>query len=229
MAVLHRVCHDRHRPLWEVNAQLPDELIDVIDRLLEKKPSRRYAAASDVEQALARVLSQVQQPRRWRAGPWLRRLRRQRKRIAAAVSAALAVVLLGWCASQIDLGGQADNNGEAIAASKGESALALTTTPDAAAPTASPAVDKPAVDKSVHELRHQHADFVRELSAIDQSLRGLSARPHPETTVLQGDPWLKELGAANRDVTRWERSWSVGPNGNSPNSNLFDNSKGENP
>jgi len=37
MAVLHRICHDRHRPVWEINPDVPDELCRIIDRLLEKK------------------------------------------------------------------------------------------------------------------------------------------------------------------------------------------------
>ena len=68
MAVLHRICHDRQRPVWQLNPRIPDELADVIDRLLEKKPSRRFATAGEVQQALACALSRLQQPGRWRTG-----------------------------------------------------------------------------------------------------------------------------------------------------------------
>ena len=33
LAVLNRICNDRHRPVWEVNPDIPDELSDIIDRL----------------------------------------------------------------------------------------------------------------------------------------------------------------------------------------------------
>jgi serine/threonine protein kinase len=61
MGVLHRICHARHRPAWEVNADVPDELATVIDRLLEKNVARRFATAADAKEALARVLVQLQQ------------------------------------------------------------------------------------------------------------------------------------------------------------------------
>lgn len=61
MGVLHRICHDRHRPAWQVNDDIPDQLSDIIDRLLEKKPSRRFSSALEVKEALARLLANVQQ------------------------------------------------------------------------------------------------------------------------------------------------------------------------
>ncbi len=64
MAVLNRICHEPHRPVGQTNANIPDELADVIDRLLDKKPSRRFATAGAVQQALADVLSRI--PWVWR-------------------------------------------------------------------------------------------------------------------------------------------------------------------
>src|SRR5579863_5485492 len=78
MAVLNRICHDRHRPVRDINPQLPYEVADVIDRLLEKRPSRRYASAEDVHQALANVLKSLQSPRTWRRRRWMRELLRHR-------------------------------------------------------------------------------------------------------------------------------------------------------
>src|SRR5215212_1761658 len=48
LAVLHRICRERHRPVWQLNKAVPDELCDIIDRLLEKKPGRRLASAEEV-------------------------------------------------------------------------------------------------------------------------------------------------------------------------------------
>jgi serine/threonine protein kinase len=61
MAVLKRTCHDPHRPAWECNAEIPDALSSIIDRLLAKNPTRRYASASELQLTLAKVLSDVQQ------------------------------------------------------------------------------------------------------------------------------------------------------------------------
>jgi serine/threonine protein kinase len=60
MAVLNRICHSRQRPVREINPRVPPVLAAMIDRLLEKKPSRRPGSAAEVQQALARMLSDVQ-------------------------------------------------------------------------------------------------------------------------------------------------------------------------
>jgi serine/threonine-protein kinase len=61
LAVLHRICREKHRPVRQCNKDVPDELANVIDRLLAKKPSSRLATAEDVQLRLASLLSQVQQ------------------------------------------------------------------------------------------------------------------------------------------------------------------------
>lgn len=63
MAVLKRTCHDPHRPAWQCNAEVPNALSEIIDRLLQKNANRRFASAVDLEQALAKFLSEVQQGR----------------------------------------------------------------------------------------------------------------------------------------------------------------------
>jgi hypothetical protein len=96
MAVLKRTCHDPHRPAWQCNAGIPGELSAIIDRLLAKSPSQRFASAEELQHKLAAVLSDVQQGR-------LNAVRRTsaRRRIwlgAAGVLAAiaLAVAMKGW-------------------------------------------------------------------------------------------------------------------------------------
>jgi serine/threonine-protein kinase len=60
LAVLHRICQEPHRPVWQWNKDLPEGLVDVIDRLLAKKPGRRFASAEEVRERLATLLSDVQ-------------------------------------------------------------------------------------------------------------------------------------------------------------------------
>ncbi|MEX2306358.1 MAG: serine/threonine-protein kinase [Pirellulales bacterium] len=92
MSVLHRICNDTHRPAWQWNQDIPDELSDVIDRLLEKKPHKRFATAEEVQQQLATLLSRLQQHglgrrrfRRWGG-------KRLRRRVLAGGAALLALV-----------------------------------------------------------------------------------------------------------------------------------------
>jgi serine/threonine protein kinase/WD40 repeat protein len=62
MAVLKRVCDDRHRPIRELNSDVPDWLESIIDRLLAKDPADRFQTAAEVAELLERGLAHVQQP-----------------------------------------------------------------------------------------------------------------------------------------------------------------------
>ncbi len=95
MAVLHRICHDRHRAVREINPDVPEQLASVIDRLLDKRPSRRPASAAEMQQTLGRLLSDVQQGRLRRPGLWQRMSRRNR--IAACIAIfGVAIALAIW-------------------------------------------------------------------------------------------------------------------------------------
>jgi serine/threonine protein kinase len=61
MAVLKRICHDRHRPASQSNPEIPPVLSHVIDRLLEKEPHRRLPSAQALQLEMATMLSQLQQ------------------------------------------------------------------------------------------------------------------------------------------------------------------------
>jgi WD40 repeat protein/serine/threonine protein kinase len=62
MAVLKRVCDDRHRSIRGLNPEVPDWLEATIDRLLAKEPADRFQSASEVADLLERGLAHVQQP-----------------------------------------------------------------------------------------------------------------------------------------------------------------------
>jgi serine/threonine protein kinase len=93
LAVLHRICRERHRPVRHWNKNIPDELSDIIDRLLEKKPSRRFDSAEQVRNRLARLLGEIQRfgPNRRRFKTW--RSKRGRRRILAATTAVCAIAI----------------------------------------------------------------------------------------------------------------------------------------
>jgi serine/threonine protein kinase len=62
MAVLKRVCDAAHRPIREINPDVPTWLEAVIDRLLAKAPDDRFQTAAEVADLLEKGLAHIQQP-----------------------------------------------------------------------------------------------------------------------------------------------------------------------
>ncbi len=60
LGVLKRVCDDTHRPIREINPEVPEWLSRIIDRLLEKDPNDRYQTAAEVVDVLGRHLARRQ-------------------------------------------------------------------------------------------------------------------------------------------------------------------------
>jgi serine/threonine protein kinase len=55
LATLHRILHDRQAPLREVNPEVPPELSELVDHLLEKDPFLRPRSAGEVAGELRRM------------------------------------------------------------------------------------------------------------------------------------------------------------------------------
>ena len=66
MATLHRICLDQHRPVDEVNEQVPAPLAELIDDLLQKEASRRPSTAAEVSRQLNRQLTDKRSRSRFR-------------------------------------------------------------------------------------------------------------------------------------------------------------------
>ncbi len=62
VAAIRRVCDDTPRPIREVNPDVPEWLVEIIDRLLAKRPEDRYQTAREVAELLGQHLAGVQQP-----------------------------------------------------------------------------------------------------------------------------------------------------------------------
>lgn len=62
LAVLHRIVQETHRPLWQVNPDVPREVSDLVDQLLEKTSAKRLKSASDTQSKLESLLSDYQHP-----------------------------------------------------------------------------------------------------------------------------------------------------------------------
>jgi hypothetical protein len=197
IAVLHRICHDRHRPVWEINSEIPDELSDVIDRLLEKKPSRRFATAREVQDVLATTLSRLQQSGDRRARRWFRRSDRRRRRLVAG-AAGLALTIGGAVALDVWLGdARFGEENKHVARTAG--------------------VPAPAAELVAGELAFSGA-FAKEVVEIERSLWRLESQIPPESHLLrmQNDPWLASLKAADVAIARQEVLDLARPNDNVP-------------
>ena len=62
MATMRRLVEDTPQAMASLNAELPPWFIAIVDRLLEKDPSRRFNSAKEVSQLLEECLAHVQQP-----------------------------------------------------------------------------------------------------------------------------------------------------------------------
>ena len=62
LAVLHRIVDQPHRPLWQINADVPRQVSDLVDRLLSKQPNQRGESAEKIQVEMEHMLSQMQNP-----------------------------------------------------------------------------------------------------------------------------------------------------------------------
>lgn len=60
LAVLKRVCEDAPRPIREVNPDIPEALVEIINKLLAKNPEARFQTAGGVAELLGRYLAHLQ-------------------------------------------------------------------------------------------------------------------------------------------------------------------------
>jgi serine/threonine protein kinase len=181
LAVLHRICREPHRPAWESNANLPDELCDVIDRLLEKKPARRFATAEEVSQTLAELLSRAQQRglgrRRWRIG----RPRQTKWTVLSATLIAASIVTFAiWNGAGEHQPPKPDQQ-----ASPG----VVDSMPDSA--TVSPEVITASDRQKETEFKASNEEFAAEA----QSVRNATARLSNESVYLQNgdEEWSRTI------------------------------------
>ena len=75
MGVLNRICNDEHRPIDEVNDQVPGDLAELIDELLAKAVEDRPDSAASVAQRLTNMLHSTQRKPRHRKPTSRRRIR----------------------------------------------------------------------------------------------------------------------------------------------------------
>jgi serine/threonine protein kinase len=103
MAAWRRLCMDSPRPIREINAEVPDWLAEIVEKLHAKQPRDRFQSAEEVSDLLARHLAHLQQPTVAPRPPRLRSCRSTLRRFrgAAYVMGAILLVCLvtavdGW-------------------------------------------------------------------------------------------------------------------------------------
>ena len=98
MAILNRICHDTHRPVDEINREIPAELAEVVDRLLAKEPRQRFSNAHEVERHLESILARLQTGRSSFRLRWLRNWQRWKpsvRKITVNLTVIVACVVAG--------------------------------------------------------------------------------------------------------------------------------------
>lgn len=103
--VLRRITDEEPRPIREINAEIPEWLCQIVNRLMAKEPAARFATASEVSVLLEDCLAHVQQPTEVPLPPSLESQTKtggffsnfRRKRGLLTLSAGLAAIVLGMC------------------------------------------------------------------------------------------------------------------------------------
>jgi serine/threonine-protein kinase len=108
MAVLRRICEEQPRPIREINPDVPDWLVEIVEKLHEKDPAARFQTAAEVAELLGQHLAHLQQPTSVPRPPRLsrrRRTTRARERPLWRRPVAAALVMLAFGAGTIGLVG----------------------------------------------------------------------------------------------------------------------------
>jgi serine/threonine-protein kinase len=199
LAVLNRICRDRHRPVWEINPDVPDGLSDVIDRLLEKKPHRRLASAEEARAALLKVLGTLQQPVAARRRSAFRRRLRARRPLLLSITALAVLGVVGIFSARFF------NPELPPAHQRPESGAASQTPhePEAASSAAEQLArsDIAPTDAFASELAETKLRLQQMESAYGSSA-GVQAR-------LNGDDWHREMQELKQRLSEMEASLST--------------------
>lgn len=187
MAVLNRICQHPHRPVDQVNPQVPADLAELIDNLLEKSAEHRTASA----ECVANTLSQLQQD--FRTGRRRTNRATRRKRRATAYSTIATIVALltvgaignGWFGER-----------------KRNHSLALSSNDV----TSSASIDSPKPDEiKLHPtdfVSFADPDFESAVRSVEVDLTTLEQwnRSSNSATAIESNQWQNELGELRATV-----------------------------
>lgn len=150
-AVLRRICDAKPRAITECNAELPNWLAKLVERLHAKAPDDRYASAAAVAIDLEQCLAHVQQPLReplpvGLVGSKFKQLTTQHWRVFVVLAVAAAFAASLWRVSAVQRTGTVDDvapapgqSGDLLSAGDEDNAQDVLAAPH----VANPVVDKP--------------------------------------------------------------------------------------
>lgn len=99
VAVLNRICNHAHRPISQIQPQIPAPVSDLIDRLLSKDPAKRFKSAASAKAAIGQLLSDYQSGKLAadvREAETYRRRKSQIKSVAQTSLVVAASALVFW-------------------------------------------------------------------------------------------------------------------------------------
>lgn len=217
MGILHRICHDQQRPAWQVNPAIPDELSDVIDRLLEKRAARRFGSATAAREALVRLLNQLQHPRRSVRS----QVRSWRRRHSTWINAGLVAVMMStivpiamWLVpTKLDSKQQVSQADETFASEPPVVPKPVVPKPDAPEiqmPGVQPSNQAvmPTADLIAEIVPNERAAFLRQLDQIDRQVQALEIMPVSEFVRPFVDDFQQEMQSI---LQRLDRMQAVTP------------------
>lgn len=196
LAILNQITHKRPPAIRSINADIPNTLVRIIERLLEKRPADRFQSASQLSELLEQYLAYLQQPD-GRVKPRLPRQATRGSWLRASLMAGAALLLLsavGFYAWQVRVrvgsGGSADAvpslNGPALGAEAtaraGENDVQVGVEPPI------PGVDDPRFQAWI-EWQRAEAMWLAEGSAVDAELTAMQAEVERIEQTEQANRW----------------------------------------
>lgn len=228
MAILNRICHEDHRPVDEVNSDIPPELADTIDRLLSKDANHRFRTAQEVEQHLETLLSRMQAGRRsYRLG-WKRGWQRWRPTVMTglrnmAIVTACVLVGIGLSQRYLPVNVVIDDNRPARGLPPNRTDKPSASSDSADVRNGSPLqnvpplpVDRQAVQPSEIPQDKAVVQFLRDLDLLNADVRDLETRwSRIDQTILidnaSDSAWYLELEKVKAELQTMDQ---VGESGN---------------
>jgi hypothetical protein len=182
LAILNQITHKRPPAIRSINADIPNTLVRIIERLLEKRPADRFQSASQLSELLEQYLAYLQQPD-GRVKPRLPRQAARGSWLRASLVAGAALLLLsavGFYAWQVRDGVGSGGSADVAPSLKGP-ALGSEAAPRAADKAAEvgvepqiPGVDDPRFQARI-EWQRAEATWLAEGRAVDAELAALQA------------------------------------------------------
>lgn len=200
-AVIQKIINQQPTHPIELNADVPNVLADVIDKLLEKDPKNRFHSAHEVTLLLENYLAHLQQPNRARAPKRILTVRRKRRRFWFA-SSAISIVAVSIVAflmmTKANKTGPPAKPTETTASATQNSAIPAPN-PSGPAPVAPLMFDD-------QEFSNQLESLSQDIEHLEDSFYGTAPLGSFESSTDPSSP-LKAYGEVESDIRNFESTF----------------------